>query len=176
MPAYEDRIARTGEDVSRQVGLALTVSGIIWLDRSLLGRVNSDDCIFAGGKLILPKKMAGKLEPDEWRPLMASSLFYRRRLAWNMQGDFVYTVLMSPIIAILGAIIVLALSHSFVVVLVYLFLGLGVFLAHRMSHSRKKLRLRSDIEAARITGGEVFTSVLRKIEALEGDETRKERR
>jgi hypothetical protein len=37
-------------------------------------------CVFTWDKVILPVEMKGRFGPEEWRPLLASSLIYRAKL------------------------------------------------------------------------------------------------
>jgi len=40
-------------------------------------------CVFTWDRVILPAEMKGKLDPEEWRPLLASSLIYEAKLRIN---------------------------------------------------------------------------------------------
>jgi len=174
MPEYENRIATVGAEACAQLGCAFTISGIVWMDRTFVRRVGSDDCIFAGGRIILPRRMAGKLEPEDWRPLMISSLLYRRRLVWTMPIDMLITLLITPMLTILTAALVFAfVSRNFVAILLFLAVIIGLFLSTRIAQARKKLWLRADTEAAKMSGNEAFTLVLRKIESFDTNKNEK---
>jgi hypothetical protein len=47
--------------------------------------------------------MKGKLEPKEWRPMIASSLIYRKILVRNVPGSILVTALVTFVILIVGA-------------------------------------------------------------------------
>src|SRR5690242_18618260 len=67
-------------------------------------------CVFRWDRVILPTEMKGKLDPEEWRPLVASSLIYEAKLR---KGRYFGTIIASiPIIIdALGWLALLAVSN-----------------------------------------------------------------
>src|SRR5437667_2638380 len=102
MDAYDSQIAQDVEDVSRILGLKITVRVLRWVDRVTRSKVNSDDFRFALGLAAFPDRMRGKLEPKEWRPLIASTLIFRKIFARNPPGSILVTVLALFVLLVIG--------------------------------------------------------------------------
>src|SRR6266566_1198586 len=109
MDAYDSQIAQDVEDVSMILGLKITVKVLRWVDRVTRSKVNSDDCRFALGLAAFPDRMKGRLEPKEWRPLIASTLIHRKILARNPPGSILVSMLALFVLMIVGAGILLAI-------------------------------------------------------------------
>ncbi len=92
MDAYDTQIIEQSDDVCRVLDLRSQVKRLRWADRVSTGKVNSDDCRFALGLASFPDQMKGRLEPKEWRPLIASTLIYRRIIARNPPGSAVVSI------------------------------------------------------------------------------------
>src|SRR5262249_20704462 len=96
------------------VELAHPVSpkGWAWANTVRVGRgwrtVPSDECFVWGGKLFLAKRMEEQLEPEEWRPILASSLI----LKWRLEADVKLRILL---LLLLPVLIVFALSQALLV-------------------------------------------------------------
>jgi hypothetical protein len=103
MDAYDSQLSQEVEDVSRVLGLNTHVKVLRWVDRVTRSKVNSDDCRLALGLAAFPDRMKGKLEPKEWRPMIASSLIYRKILVRNVPGSILVTALVTFVILIVGA-------------------------------------------------------------------------
>jgi Zn-dependent protease with chaperone function len=109
--------------------------------------------------------MRGRLRPSEWRPLMASSLIYNKRLFWTMTEDTAITVIMLVILVIGGIGLFFEILGT-PGVLLYLILLFGPFLQYRFSQEKRKLKLKADIEASKPLGSDAYSAVLEKIDAL----------
>ena len=164
---YETEIVRVGQEVCQQLNISFRLSGIFWRKSSLFLPLGSDDCYFVRGrsKLALPWWMRGRLKPEEWRPLMTSSLIYHRRLVWTMPVDLAGTLLALVPLGILGAVLFFPTLGA-TGFLAYLLILFGPFLEQRFSQIRKKLRLKADREASRLLGFAPFLVVLEKIDSL----------
>jgi len=155
---------------------------LTWSDRtgSMRGGggriVPSDQClVLPSGDIILPKRMKERLLVDEWKPLIASSLIYEKKLLPKLRGKAVKLIIVptAALTAIVG--VFLALTRSFWVTIpfpvgllvlaippsIVLFLGLDLFTPYE-----KNARLQADIEATRLVGRSFFLEVLRKIDSL----------
>src|SRR3989442_16027918 len=97
---YDREIVKAGQEVCQQLSIRFKLSRVSWRKWSPFLRVASDDCIFTGGRLVLPWWMRGRLKPSEWRPLMASSLIYNRRLVWTMPADLGFAIIMLVVLVI----------------------------------------------------------------------------
>ena len=128
-------------------------------------------CVFTWDTVILPTEMKGKLDPEEWRPLLASSLIYEAKL--RIKRDLVFIFLSTPIIidalgwwelfagstpasGIPALLLILDIAGLFGA------LALTGLLVKRFS---RRLRLRADALAVELVGREALAKVLEKIKA-----------
>src|SRR5207244_1075983 len=169
MDAYDSQIAQDVEDVSRILGLKITVKVLRWVDRVTRSKVNSDDCRFAFGLAAFPDRMKGRLEPKEWRPLLASTLIHRKILARNPPGSILVSMLALFVLMIVGVGILVAIfgyGTGVLPVFPYPVLLGGPVLVNVVNQGAKKHRLQADLEVARIFGKEDLLAALRKIDGL----------
>ena len=129
-------------------------------------------CVFTWDKVFLPVEMKGKLEPEEWRPLLASPLIYEARLR---NKRYLGTMLIATpiIIDAVGWLQLFAVSNPdsgipgllLILDIVGLFVALALsgFLSHRVS---RRLRLRADTLAAEHLGRDALQRVLEKMKVL----------
>ena len=146
-----------------------------------IGRMDSEECGFHGDTILLPKRMRGVLDPEEWRPIMASSLIYRKRLRRSQPWRLGLAILLAPALVIFGGAILYGTfgpERFPILSAVYLVLFVLPILVSLVTQAQKKLRLEADAEAARSIGSAAFLTVLRKIDGfrLEDVETTKTRR
>ncbi len=129
-------------------------------------------CVFTWDRVILPTEMKGKLGPEEWRPLLASSLIYEARLSLRRNIGFIF--LSTPIIIdAVGWWELFAVSTAasgipallLIIDIAGLFgaLLLSGFLVKRFT---RRLRLRADTLAAEHVGRETLERVLEKMKTL----------
>src|SRR6266700_4198565 len=82
------RILQIVEELRSQLRIASAPKKISWQNRISEGKgshlLPSDECEIRLSLLILPERMREMLEPDEWGPLVASSLVYHRKLRGTM--------------------------------------------------------------------------------------------
>ena len=129
-------------------------------------------CVFTWDRVILPTEMKGKLDPEEWRPLLASSLIYEARLSLRRNLGFIFLstpividalgwwellAVSSPVSGIPGLLLILDIVGLFGALL------LSGFLVKWFS---RNLRLRADTLAAELLGKETLERVLEKMKAL----------
>jgi hypothetical protein len=116
--------------------------------------------------------MMGKLTPEEWRPLIASSILYQkqlRRLADRRQALYIvfptFLALLSS--AIIVGILKIYWASLFVLLLIIPLLVVG---NRRSRPYLKKAMLEADTKASALAGKESFLEVLRKIDIMrQGD-------
>ena len=129
-------------------------------------------CVFTWDKVTLPTEMKGKLGPEEWRPLLASSLIYEARLRLRRNIGFIF--LSTPItIDALGWWELFAVSTpaSGIPALLLIIDIAGLFGALLLSGFlvkwfTRRLRLRADKLAAVHVGRETLERVLEKMKTL----------
>ena len=129
-------------------------------------------CVFTWDRVLLPPEMKGKLDPEEWRPLLASSLIYEAKLRINRYLGIIF-VSIPIIIDALGWWELFAVSTPasgipallLILDVAWLFPAffLSGFLAKWFS---RRLRLKADGLAAELVGRETLERVLEKMKAL----------
>ena len=126
-------------------------------------------CVFTWNRVVLPAEMKGKLDPEEWRPLLASSLIYEVKLSLRRNLGFI--LLSTPIIIdVLGwwGLFAVSTPASGIPALLLILDIAGLFgalaiiglLVKRFS---RRLRLRADTLAAELVGRESLERVLEKM-------------
>jgi hypothetical protein len=129
-------------------------------------------CVFTWDRVLLPAGMKGKLDPEEWRPLLASSLIYEAKMRIKRYLGLVF-VSTPVIIDALGWLELFAVStpaSGIPVILLILDIA-GVFAALILSGLLARwlsrgLRLGADTLAAEHVGKELLMGVLEKMNAL----------
>ncbi len=116
--------------------------------------------------------MKGRLEPEEWTPLLASSIiFYKQLRAQNNKGTLLRFSPMLIVLAIFLAL--LAMGPSLPITPVeYIIFGvvaipaIGIFSLFRVMQYSKSIGLLADRKAAELVGREQMLGVLQKLDAL----------
>jgi hypothetical protein len=151
-----------------------------------------DECILTKMQIILPAAMKDRLEADEWKPILASELFFSRRARKTYLVGIALRAI--PFFLLAAALFFLlpqalpqpitATSHGLTTTaplgsrifpfIAFPLVAFGTaFLAVRYS---KKVRLEADRASANIVGTASFLGVLNKIAAVAGPGGRSKRR
>ena len=109
-------------------------------------------CVFTWDTVILPTEMKGKLDPEEWRPLLASSLIYEAKL--RIKRDLVFIFLSTPASGIPALLLILDIAGLF---------GALAIIGLLVKWFSRRLRLRADTLAAELVGRESLERVLEKM-------------
>jgi hypothetical protein len=179
---YDYRIVQVANGVCYQLGFESKTRQVLWMEwETRIGRMDSDECKFIRDTIILPKRLRGVLEAEEWRPIMASSLIYHKRLVRSQPLRITWAVLLVTALVILGGALILRFfgpERLGILWLIYVLFVVGPIFLNMVTQVWKKLRLQADFEVAKLMGKEAVTSVLRKIDGLrlEDVETTKTRR
>ena len=159
---------------------------LTWKDRINLGRSSSYpvpvDYVFVDGKtLFLAKRMQGVLTPDEWKPLIGSTLLVR---SWARPRAF-KTLLFGIIAALLYYVPLLVLVFETPISgplgvfltnpLLAVIVGVVGFLVSGRAYAPAAHRemLRADLQVGGLVGREAFIEVLQKIDGMGFEEVRK---
>lgn len=160
----QERLRIAGE-VARQVGIKkFHPQDLVWRNK-----IPPDQCFFIGRHfkhIVLSEFMAGRLTPEEWKPLLASSLLLNkipggRRLAAStvavsvllLAGLFIASLIFPPLwVQVLGPAIGIPLE---------------VFILLRAFRWLRQGFLWADATAAKLLG-RTLSEVLAKIEAAQG--------
>jgi len=129
-------------------------------------------CVFTWDRVFLPTEMKGKLDPEDWRPLLASSLIYEEKL--GIKRDLGLILLSTPIIIdALGWWELLAVSistSSIPIVLLIIdiagLIGALILIGFLVKRFSRRLRLTADTLAAKHVGRETFERVLEKMKTV----------
>jgi Zn-dependent protease with chaperone function len=118
--------------------------------------------------MVMPARMMGKLSVEEWRPLIASSLVFEKKIKRTLRGRaFLLTGLpvMLALGGTIGAAIVLRISW---VVFLYpvILLPLAILGGRSYNSDLKKARLEADKQAAALIGKNSLQDVLKKIDLM----------
>ena len=87
----DDRILDISRELCQQLNITnYNPTSVTWRFDVQKGRTRAgtpimrvlswDQCVLAKNTIILPVNMREALEPDQWRPIIASSLFYKKTL------------------------------------------------------------------------------------------------
>lgn len=184
----EAGITKVAAELCEGLKIGFRPTAIAWM--SNLGdprHLPSDQVVFIDkglkrGRVVLPSALRGKLETEDWRPLIASSLFYQLtpefRRVWRILGTILVVSLLAGLLAVplLTVLFALRYTPSREVEVVVYFSGvfLLVFFLILMHFSFRffnlhvigELRLKADRRAAQLLGKDQFLRTLEKINAM----------
>jgi len=164
-------------EMASSLGQQLDIPGvnlrdIRWMEWTPAGRsarpVPSDWCMFLRHSMILPARMMGKLTVEEWRPVIASSLVFEKKIKRSMRGATFLLTGMPLIVALGGTIgVAILLQMSWIIFLypVILF-PLAILGGRRYNADLKKARLEADTRTSAVIGRDPMLSVLKKIDMM----------
>jgi len=129
-------------------------------------------CVFTWDRIILPVEMKGRLDPEDWRPLLASSLIYEEQL--RNRRDLGFILLSTPVfVDAFGwwELLAVSIPASSIPVSLLLIDIAGLFAALALTGSlvmrfSRRLRLKADTLAAEHVGRETVERVLEKMKVL----------
>jgi len=154
----------------------LNVREVRWSNIVPLGRsavtIPSDWCFFLRHAIVMPARMMGKLTPEEWRPLIASSILYQKQLRRSADRRQALYIVLPTFLALLSSGIIVGILKIYWASLIVLLLIIPVFVVgnRRSRPYLKKAMLEADTKASALTGKESFLEVLRKIDIMrQGD-------
>ncbi len=127
--------------------------------------------IFYKSKLIISPVLNGRLQPEEYRPLLASSLYFEKKLSRTRNLGMLLRF--APLLAA-ASLLIPALFLKFPIlqdsIVLFVFIGIflvagaaGVYTAIRLSRT---LVLVADVKSSETTGRQSLINVLEKLESL----------
>jgi hypothetical protein len=143
---------------------------VSWRNMVRTGRyprvIPSDQCEFWPKELILPARMQDAISVDEWRPIIASELVYRRLYSKVRRKRT--PLLLGPLIAlVVVAVVLIYITESrFWVGLFFVYFVMIIPVLRGNTRLFYQCRLEADRTAAEIVGREAFLEVLRKIDSM----------
>lgn len=179
LEAYDSLLIEEAQDLCKTFNLTTKVRRVFWLDRILWSKINSDECRFGADGVFCPDRMKGRLEPEEWKPIMASSLVFRKILVRNMLASYLVALPVLLVVTLIGAgISTLLGNYEDLFFLSFILLVDVPILMNAIARAHKKRRLEADVVVAGALGKDQFLNVLSKIEGFGIDDVveRTERR
>src|SRR2546428_5084144 len=154
----------------------LNVREVRWSNIVPIGRsavpISSDWCFFFRRAILMPARMMGKLTPEEWRPLIASSVLYQKQLRRSADRRQALYIVLPTFLALLSSAIIVGILKIYWASLIVLLLIIPLLVVgNRLSRPYlKKAMLEADTKASALAGKESFLEVLRKIDTMrQGD-------
>jgi hypothetical protein len=150
----------------------LNLRDIRWMEWIPAGRstrsVPSDWCMFLRHSMVMPARMMGKLTVEEWRPIIASSLMFEKKVKRSMKGTTFLLTGMPLIVALGGTIGVAILLQMSWIIILYpaLLFPLAILGGRRYNLDLKKARLEADTQTSTVIGKDPLLEVLKKIDMM----------
>jgi len=150
----------------------LKLRDIRWMEWIPAGRstrsVPSDWCTFLRHSMIMPARMMGKMTVEEWRPVIASSLVFEKKIKRSMRGTTFLLTGMPLIVALGGTIGVAILLQMAWIIILYpaLLFPLAILGGRRYNLDLKKARLEADTQTSAVIGKDPLLQALRKIDTM----------
>ena len=174
LEAYDILLIEEARDLCKTFNLTTKVRQVFWLDRILWSKINSDECRFGADGIFCPDRMKGRLEAEEWKPIMASSLVFKKILVRNMPASYLVFLPILLMVTLVGAgISTLLGNYEDLFLLLFILLVDVPILMNGIARAQKKRRLEADIAVARVVGRDQFFRVLSKIEGFGLDDIKR---
>lgn len=161
-------------ELCQQLGIhKFNLRFVSWIGRMGLRKLPSDYMMIYRDTLWLPMSLMEKLEPDDWRPLLASGLIYystyQKKTMVRILTKLFPLILGFPIIIFLYWRIVGIGSAGSQVgsdIIIVAFIGLLIFVTIRWFTGWKRLWLEADDRAIGLLGREAFLRTLEKVQSF----------
>ena len=168
------RILEIARELCQQLGIyKFNLRFVSWVGRMGIRQIPSDYMMIYRDTMWLPRSLMQKLEPEDWRPLLASALvYYDSRQRKTMIGMFktvfpsvlVFTLAFVLYVRFVGVNSLVTLLGSFVII-VFL-LGLMIYASIHWLLGIKRLWLEADDRAVGLVGRQVFVKSLEKLQSF----------
>ena len=170
----------TGEDgrilaFAKEIGETLGIPASNFRRIRWVKYVQSDGCAFRSGSLGLSSRMKEKLDPSDWKPLLASHFIYKKTRRKRLLPTALKDAAIYVVIFFVGIILVARVlgQNGGLVALGYSILSFFLFSINRSTQDTKKRKLKADIEASKTVGKEKFLLLLRKIDSFRMEDVEK---
>jgi len=116
--------------------------------------------------------MMGKLTVEEWRPLIASSVLFEKKMKRKLRRKAFLLTIMPLILAIVVPIASAIAFHTYWLTFLYpvLVIPLAYLGSRSYSSDLKKARLEADTQASVVVGKNLLLDVLKKIDMMSLDD------
>ena len=119
-----------------------------------------------------PKQMRGRLDAKDWRPMIASSLIYRKILSREFPLGLLPLIGGTFLILVLGGAILIDLFGTNTMSTLVPFLAACPFVLNRLTRIRRGQRFRADVEVTKLVGKDSLLSVLHRIDEMGLDDVK----
>ena len=169
----DQRILEIARELCQQLNIyKFNLRFVTWVGRMGIRQIPSDYMMIVRDTLWLPRSLMEKLEPEDWRPLLASALVYYstrpRKTIMMMLTTVLPAFLIFPFAFVLYIRIVGVGSPASLVgsdVLIVFFIGLMIYAMVRWLRGLKRIWLEADDRAVLLVGRDVFLKTLEKLQS-----------
>lgn len=118
--------------------------------------------------MVMPARMMGKLTIEEWRPLIACSILFEKKIKRRLRGKAFLLTALPVIFAVAVPIPAAIVFHAALLILLYpvLVLPLAYLGSRSYSSDLKKARLEADTQGSAVVGKGLLLDVLKKIDMM----------
>jgi len=169
----DPKLLETATGLGQQLDIVgLDIRDIRWMEWIPAGRstrtVPSDWCSFLRHSMVMPARMMGKLTVEEWRPLIASSILFEKRMKRKLRGKAFLLTALPVILALAVPIAAAIVFHAALLILLYpvLVLPLAYLGSRSYSSDLKKARLEADSQASAVIGKNQLLDILKEIDMM----------
>jgi len=174
----DEKLVEIANELCRELRIKFQPKAVSWWDSKLVHAMGyiftlmhmSDYCFFNHDTVMIAKALRGKLEPEEWKTLMAASLTLRKKTRTKQLPVYMSTTILLPVflITLIGFVFVKYVPISIISIslLLILVFAATLFPMWRFQRYYKKLWLIADEQAAELVGREALLHTLRKIDGL----------
>ena len=129
-----------------------------------------DQARFVSQAIMLHSDLRGRLRPEEWRPIIASSLIFRK-MHWNLLLRKIaldWPSMFLTLVSLIGPFYFFFAIRSFWLSVISLGVPITIFIVGQVAYNlaHKRLMLSADKQAAKLIGKQIFLDVLKKIDDL----------
>jgi Zn-dependent protease with chaperone function len=160
----EDSILQATREIGQHLGIPQSrFQRVLWIKH-----FRSDLCGFRGDTVFLSRSMIGKLEPEEWKPLLASYLIHKKTRRQGLLPTALIVAAEYLVLLFAGVVLIARVfgQNGALLALGYSLVMTPIFLTNRSTQDTKKRKLKADIEATKIIEREKFLQTLRKIDSF----------
>lgn len=153
---------------AREVGQRLGIPSSDFQRVMAIKYFPSDVCGFRGNTIFLRRSMLGKLDPVEWKPLLASYLIHKKTRRQGLLPTALLEAAEWLVLLFAGVVLIARVlgQNGASLALVHVLVMSPVFLINRSTQDTKKRKLKADTEAAKIIDRAQFLQTLEKIDSL----------
>jgi len=163
-PREEDKILEAAREIGQHLGIPPSK-----FQRVLtINHFPSDQCGFRGDTVFLSRLMVGKLDPEEWKPLLASYLIHKKTRKQGLLPTAIINASVFAVLLFVGVPLIYWIfgENAGALAFACALVSFPVFFVNRSTQETKKRKLKADNQATKIIEREKFLQTLRKIDSF----------